>query len=301
MTTSVSCPIGDDRPVPRVSVLVVNYRAYAELDCCLHSLLDQAGLSSVIVVDHASVRDQCAALEARYPNVTWLARHDNPGFGAGVNFAARQASGDYLYVVNPDAVVGAGAVLALSRWLDTHPNVGVAGSLVRDSDGTIQGSARRFPTFSTLFAGRSSWLTRRFPANPLSRMNVLTGPHVTEPRQVDWVSGASMMIRRKAFDAVGGFDERYFLYWEDADFCRRLLSCGWHTAYVPQAEIVHHGSRSSRSQLRPMVAFHRSAFRYYFTHSGRLGTLASPFAAAVLTLRLAWKVIARGRGHEAAR
>lgn len=295
----MSCQTGDNRPTPRVSAIVVNYRAYPELDVCLGSLIGQA-LSSVVVVDQASQAEPREALVSRYPGVTWLARRDNIGFGAGVNFAARHTRGDYLYVVNPDAIVGPETVLTLSRWLDAHAGVGVAGSMVRNTDGTVQGSARAFPTFSTLFAGRSGWLTRRFPGNRWSRMNVLSGPDVTTPMVVDWVSGASMMIRRDAFDAVGGFDERYFLYWEDADFCRRLRSRGWQTAYVPQAEVVHHGSRSSRSHLRPLTAFHRSAFRYYVTHAGPLGRIASPAAAAVLAARLAWKLVLRKRGHEAA-
>ena len=146
---------------------------------------------------------------------------------------------------------------------------------------------------STLFAGRSSWLTRRFPDNRWSRRNVLSGPDVTTAVTVDWVSGASMMIRRAAFDEVGGFDERFFLYWEDADFCRRLRTGGWLTAYVPEAAVVHHGGRSAGSDLRPLVAFHSSAFRYHLTHSGRLGRAASPLVAVILGLRLAWKMVIR--------
>ena len=109
-----------------------------------------------------------------------------------------------------------------------------------------------------------------------------------------------MMIRREAFRAVGGFDERYFLYWEDADLCRRLLSRGWRTAYVPQAVVTHHGGRSSRSSLRPLIAFHQSAFRYHVAHSGPLGLMASPVVGLALALRLGWKVVTRRRDTEEA-
>jgi N-acetylglucosaminyl-diphospho-decaprenol L-rhamnosyltransferase len=300
MTLDVSPQGGDEQAGPRVTALVVNYHAYAELDACLRSLERQPRLQSVVVVDQASDPAQRMALERRHPSVTWLAREDNIGFGAGSNLAARYASGDYLYLINPDAVAAPGSVSTLAGWLEAHPTVAVAGSLVRSTDGSIQGSARRFPTVSTLVAGRSSWLTRRFPGNRWSRRNVLSGPDVRAAVTVDWVSGASMMIRRVAFDEVAGFDERFFLYWEDADICRRLRTRGWLTAYVPDAEVVHHGSRSSGARFRPLLSFHRSALRYYCTHSGRLGTLASPVVAFVLAVRLAWKVVTRHRRSEAA-
>jgi GT2 family glycosyltransferase len=296
----VSSETGTDLASARVSALVVNYHAYAELDVCLTSLASQPELRSIVVVDQASIAPEREVLERRHPEVRWLALDDNVGFGAGVNHAARHASDEYLYLVNPDSIVGPGAIGVLTAWLDAHPTAAVAGSLVCNTDGTIQGSARAFPTVSTFFAGRSSWLTRRFPTNRWTRRNVLTGPDVKAVQTVDWVSGASMMIRRKAFEDVGGFDERYFLYWEDADLCRRLLARGWHTVYVPGAVVTHHGSRSSRSDVRPIVEFHRSAFRYYRTHSGSLGVMASPFAAVALALRLAWKLATRSREPEEA-
>ena len=298
MTSGTPSPTGAARPTPRVSALVVNYRAYDDLDACLGSLASQPHSAEIIVVDHATVPDRRARLESTHPAVRWLPRDDNPGFGAGVNAAAQQASGDYLFVINPDAVVAPDAIPHLVEYLESHADVAIAGSLVQNTDGTIQGSARAFPSASTFIAGRSSWLTRRFPANPLTRRNVLTSPALKAPRAVDWVSGASMMIRREAFAAVRGFDERYFLYWEDADLCRRLLRRGWRTAYVPQAVVTHHGGRSSRSDVAPLIAFHRSALRYAITHGGPLGLLASPLVAAVLAARLGWKILTRARGHD---
>ena len=104
-----------------------------------------------------------------------------------------------------------------------------------------------------------------------------------------------MMIRRDAFELVGGFDERYFLYWEDADLCRRLRGRGWATAYVPEAAIVHHGGRSSRASLASLAAFHLSALRYFVTHAGPAGRLASPVVATLLALRFAFKAVTRSR------
>jgi GT2 family glycosyltransferase len=103
-----------------------------------------------------------------------------------------------------------------------------------------------------------------------------------------------MMIRREAFEQAGGFDARYFLYWEDADFCRRLKSLGWATAYVPGAAVTHHVGRSSKGSARSLVAFHTSAFRYFVTHTGIVGRLMSPLAALALGIRLGLKLLLRG-------
>ena len=154
-----------------------------------------------------------------------------------------------------------------------------------EPDGAVQASARRFPDATTGVAGRTSWLSRAFPGNPLSKRNLDTDPDAGV-RQVDWVSGALMLIRRETFDALGGFDERFFLYWEDADFCRRAALAGWSTWYAPVAEVVHRTARASRhAPTRSLVAFHVSAFRYYWKHGSALSRLLSPLAAVGLFAR----------------
>ena len=282
---------------PAVSALVVNYHAYDELDVCLQSLGCQRLPVEVIVVDQDTRDNERHVLERKHRDVRWVAQTTNSGFAAGVNLAARHASGGYLYLVNPDAVVAPDAALTLAAWLDQHPGVAVVGSLVLDPDGAIQGSARRFPGVSTFFGGRTAWLTRQFPRNGLTRRNILSGPHVREPLEVDWVSGASMMIRRAAFDSVGGMDERFFLYWEDADLCKRLSDAGMPTVYHPGPSVIHKGGRSGGTTARSLVAFHRSAYRYFLKHTGAVGWLASPVVGVALALRLGVKLLAVGNGH----
>ena len=282
---------------PAVSVLVVNYHAYDELDACLESLGRQRLPVEVIVVDQNTRDNERHVLERKHCDVRWVAQSTNSGFAAGVNLAARHAAGGYLYLVNPDAIVAADTALTLAAWLDEHPGVAVVGSLVLDPDGAIQGSARRFPGVSTFFGGRTAWMTRQFPRNGLTRRNILTGPHVREPLEVDWVSGASMMIRRAAFDAVGGMDERFFLYWEDADLCKRLRHAGLATVYHPGSSVTHRCGGSGGGSPRSMVAFHRSAYRYFRKHTGAVGWLASPVVGVALALRLGVKLLAVGNGH----
>jgi GT2 family glycosyltransferase len=277
-----------------VSVLIVNYHAYDELSVCLDSL-NARGTDAVeiVVVDHASNATALDLLVQRFPEVCWLAGESNPGFAAGVNRAAESAHGRYLLLLNPDCVVDQDLCGVLSAWLDAHPAVGVAGPLIRDADGTIQASARRFPGLTTGFAGRTSWLTRAVPGNPFSRRNLLTGPEVTAPMMVDWVSGACMLVRRSAFDVVGGMDENFFLYWEDADLCARVAAAGWRTAYNPTVGVTHLCGRSSRASPRSVRAFHRSALRYFLKHGGWVARIAAPLVFAALQTRAALVLLRR--------
>jgi GT2 family glycosyltransferase len=276
----------------RVSAIIVNYESYAELANCLEALQPQvrAGLE-VIVVDQGSQPDQATSIAARFPWVR-LVQRDNAGFAAGVNRGAAIARGEYLLLLNPDAIIGEDAIPQLCGWLDTHLTVAVVGPRILNEDGSLQWSARRFPDVTTAIAGRNSWLTRVRPGNWLSRRNV-GATSATEPTETDWVSGACMMVRHDAFEAVGGMDEGYFLYWEDADLCRRLKNVGWRTTYWPGVRVVHSGGRSSQtSPFGAALAFHRSAYRYYLKHGGLVAKIAAPAVGLALLLRLLTTVLA---------
>lgn len=272
---------------PRVSALIVNYRSYDETSRCLASLGPASPEIECIVVDHATDPDALAGLRRAHPQVLFAAGNENPGFGAGINRAARLARGRLLLVLNPDTIVGPDVIDTLSAWIDTRHDTALVGPLVHAADGSIEASARAFPGWSTVFGGRRSWLSRRWPSNPLSRRNLLTGSDVVNPIDVDWVSGVCMLIRREAFEAVGGFDERFFLYWEDADLCRRLKQAGWRIAYHPGCRVVHLGGRSSRHRAVPAtLAFHRSVYRYFIKHGGSWRYALAPFVFVALQARL---------------
>ena len=161
----------------------------------------------------------------------------NPGFAAGVNRGVGATTGEYVLrlesgLYRQQRSPPAGVMARESS------EVAVCGALVREADGSVQASARRFPGVTTGLAGRTTWLTRLWPDNPLTMGN-LVRDLPAEPIEVDWVSGACMMIRRDAFAAVGGMDEQFFLYWEDADLCRRLNQAGWKTYYHPGVTVTH--------------------------------------------------------------
>jgi GT2 family glycosyltransferase len=272
-----------------LGVIIVNYRSYEELTDALAALQPEVP-AEIVVVDQESDSARAASVKSRFPNITLIENPRNDGFAAGVNRGAARMKASLLLTLNPDTIVRPGLVAGLARWLDDHPDVAVVGPRILNSDGSVQPSARRFPDITTGLGGRMSFLTRIAPDNWLSKRN-LEWSRASEPVQVDWVSGACMMIRRSAFDQVGGFDEAFFLYWEDADLCRRLLTAGHRTFYVPTVDAVHAGARSSgQAASRSIVAFHRSAFRYYWKHGGLVARAFAPAVKVVLWSRMIAKL-----------
>ncbi len=284
----------------RISALIVNYHSYHELARCLEALRAQSPVpvNEIIVVDHETSPNRAGEIRSAFPDALVVGLPGNAGFAAGVNRAATQAHGEYLLLVNPDTMCEPSLAAVLTDWLDAHPSVAVVGPRIVNEDGTLQASARRFPDATTGAAGRTTFLTRLFPRNPLTRRN-LGYSFAARPQTVDWVSGACAMVRASAFREVGGMDAGFFLYWEDADLCRRLRNARWETMYVPGVTAVHAGGRASRhARLQALVAFHRSAYRYYRKHGGRAAALAAPLVWSGLWIRAGLKAAAlllRGR------
>lgn len=274
-----------------VAVLFVNFRVYDDLDRSLTALRPFLNPDDeVIVADNASDPERLAWLKSRHERIRVIPNDQNVGFAAGVNLAARQSSSPFLLLLNPDAVVQGPVVRVLEQWLQQHPDTGVAGPRVVNPDGSVQASARRFPGISAALGGRSTWLTARFPNNWLSRQHLL-GRTATAPLDVDWVAGSCFMTTRAAFDRAGGFDEGFFLYWEDADYCYRLKALGLKTTYVPTVIVNHAGGHSAA--LVPDLAiraFHNSAIRMHIKHGGWFARLSAPFVSAVMHLRASWRL-----------
>ena len=207
---------------------------------------------------------------------------------------------EFLWLLNPDCEVQPGAFRALVEALEAHPESAITAPRLLNADGSVQASARGEPNAWTGLFGRHSFLTKVFPSSEAARRNLRAQDLVDaspESAEVDWVMAASILVRRKAFHEVGGFDEGYFLYWEDADLCRRLRDRGWTTRYVPGAIVLHPGGASAATDSALATReFHRSAYRYYARH-----VALSPwnparwFAKVALSLRASWR-IRRGRG-----
>jgi len=273
------------------AVLIVNYKSYDELGNCLKSLLPyRRPDDEVVVVDYESDAGALSASIDGRAGVTVVARPDNLGFAAGVNMAATRAHSRYLMMLNPDTALEGPVIQVLEDWMTNHPDVGAAGPRVLNDDGSTQATARRFPDLTTAFGGRSTWLTRHFPGNWLSRHN-LSAKDAHEPVDVDWVSGVCLMTPRELFNRLGGLDERFFMYWEDADYCYRVREAGLRRSYLPVAAVRHPGGRSAAyNSARAIRAFHQSAFRLYRKHASPFGRLASPLVGTGLWLRSQWQL-----------
>jgi N-acetylglucosaminyl-diphospho-decaprenol L-rhamnosyltransferase len=250
------------------SVVIVNYRTDEALAECLASLVKGAtdGAAEVIVVDNGATL-AATGFRERYPQVQLIENDANVGFARAANQGIRLARGRYVLCLNPDTVVHEGAVGKLVAYLDAHPAVGAVGARLLESDGHLQYSCRRFPGYFTIFFGRYALLTRLFPGNAGSRDYLYLDWDHASAREVDWVSGACLMVRGTVVETVGAFDDGYFLFVEDMDWCRRIRDAGWAVAYVPDAVVTHHIG-ASRGAVPPRVVWarHRGMLRYVQKH-----------------------------------
>jgi N-acetylglucosaminyl-diphospho-decaprenol L-rhamnosyltransferase len=258
---------------PVLSAILVNYNAGDELRRALQSVADEmVGRPwEAVVIDNASADGSIAVVAEFAPFASAIANAENVGFARAVNQGIAATSAPRVLVMNPDCRLVAGAVAALAAELERHDRCAIVGPRILNPDGSVQGSARGDPNMLTGLFGRSAPLGRLMPWSRLSRRNVVSDAAIRsgEPSAVvDWVSGACMLARRDALVSVGGFDARYFLYWEDADLCRRLRAAGYHIRFVPGATAIHRVGHSSRTARAAAVrAFHASAYLYYTTHN----------------------------------
>lgn len=288
-----------------LSVVIVNFNAGEHLERCLESLEEHLRDVSwdAVVIDNQST-DGSDRLVGRFaPRVSLARQPVNLGFGRAINLGVASTAGDPVLFLNPDSRLQRGAIEGMRAELEAHAECAIVGPGVLNDDGSPQGSARGDPDMLTGLFGRSTWLTRWFPGVAIARRNVLTPqePNAGEGSvEVDWVSGACMLVRRGAFDQVGGFDPRYFLYWEDADLCRRLRAAGYRTRYCPRAHVAHTMGRSSRTARTLAIrAFHRSAYLYYVSHVASSPWNPVRWAAFVLLqVRCWWKLAASALGSQ---
>ncbi len=270
-----------------LSIIIVNWNVRDLLRECLRSIEDEKGDLSleIIVVDSASNDDSAAMVRSEFPSVHLIACTENVGFPRGNNIGLQEARGDYLLLLNPDTVIVDDALAVLVSYLQVNPDVGVVGPQLLNPDGSVQSSRRRFPTAATGFF-ESTWLEGLAPGI-LRRYYALDLPD-DATADVDWLTGACIMVPRLAYEAVGGLDEGYFMYSEELDWCRRIKESGRRVVYYPAARVIHHVGKSSEQAVTARhINFNRAKLRYFRKYHGR-------FMAAVLRVFLlagyAWQI-----------
>ena len=263
-----------------LDIVIVNYNSTDHLLECLKALFDHCCdiPVNIMVYDNASRDNEVDRLKRVFPQILLTKNNRNLGFAKAVNKGLKKGFEPYILILNPDTLVQPGLISTAMEYMVDHPEVGILGPRILDRDGAIQGSARAFPNLLTALFGRKSILSKIFPKNPITRENILTdrSDGIT-PMEVDWVSGACMLVRREAVNQVGPMDEMFFMYWEDADWCRRMWQKGWKVVYFPRSSVVHYVGVSSETNIfRSVFEFHRSIFQLFKKHVSLPYSLLKP-------------------------
>lgn len=273
---------------PDVAAVIVNYNVGDLARACIDSLRAD-GVERIVVVDNASGDGLVDTLRREEPDIDLVALERNLGFGAGVNRGVARTNAPFVEVANPDEVVEAGATKALVDALVRDPGLALVGPRIDDLEGRVYPSARTFPDLGV--AAGHAFLYLVWPDNPFSRRYRMTEWDHASACDVDWVAGTHFVVRREAWDEVGGFDEGYFMYLEDVDLCWRLHRRGWRVGYEPAARVTHAIGRSTdQTPYRMILAHHRSLLRYAVRTSRGGRRLLLPVIAVGIAVRtvLAW-------------
>jgi hypothetical protein len=296
--------------VPRISVVIVNWNTRDYLRTCLCSLVGavpsaalrtgrEPPLQEIIVVDNASGDGSALMAANEFPRVRLIRNQRNIGYAAANNQGIRASKGDYIMLLNPDAWVQKGCLQSLARFLDGNPRAAAAAARLLNPDGSLQQSVRSFPAPLPLIFDALG-LARLFPRSRVLAAYRMTWWDHSEVRQVDQPMASALMLRRKALDEVGLFDERFPLYFNDVDLCLRLKRAGWKIFYLPHAVCVHHVAAST-AQVRcaAIAESHRSLLRFYRKHYRAIPLPIYVFCALVITVS-GWIRVIRCGIHEKA-
>jgi N-acetylglucosaminyl-diphospho-decaprenol L-rhamnosyltransferase len=256
--------------VVELSIIIVSWNVRELLHRCLASVSFDPGSAEIIVVDNASHDGSPEMVRADFPQVHLVANQGNRGFTAANNQGLALSQGRYLLLLNPDTEVVGDALATMLRYIEAHPRVGALGPRLCYPDGSLQSSRRRFPTLATALL-ESTVLQEWWADNHILRHYYIADTPDDAVQPVDWVVGACLLVRRQAYEQVGGLDEGFFMYSEELDWCKRIKNAGWQVVYLPTATIVHHEGKSSE-QVVPArhIYFQSSKVRYFRKHHGAL-------------------------------
>lgn len=261
---------------PEVSIIILNYNTKETTANCVKSLIShtKSVRFEIILIDNASVDGSFEYLSKQFAQnskIELVKSRENKGFSNGNNLGVGMAKGKYVLFLNSDTLIKDNVIGEFTLWMKKHKDVGIATCMLRNKDGSIQGTGGYFPTLMRVF----SWMT--IEDIPLvDRLIKPFHPHrpkwflkndffYTQKAEVDWVTGAFMFVRKKVIDEIGGLDEDYFMYTEDTDFCYRAKKAGWKVVYNPKWSIVHLGGTSSNAEY-PIISEYKSLKLFYKKH-----------------------------------
>jgi hypothetical protein len=230
----------------KLSIVIVSWNVKEYLVSCLRSIEENGPNHEfeIIVVDNASADGSVDAVRDSFPQVDVIANKDNRGFAAANNQGIEKSQGQYLLLLNPDTIVHPGSLDILIKFMDYDKDVGACGPKLLNEDRTTQRSVRRFPTFRAALYRHTIFRRIGLFRRQYKRWLMKDFSYDTQT-ELDQLMGAALMVRRSVMDQVGWMDERFFMYYEEVDFCYRVKKAGWRVVFVPAAMITHFGGRSS--------------------------------------------------------
>lgn len=256
----------------KLSNIIVSWNAKEYLDECLRSIDENAPHDEfeTIVVDNASTDGAPNLVTTKYPRVRLIRNTENLGFAKANNRGIEKSSGQYICLINSDAVVVENCLDLMCHYMDEHPKIGVLGPQVLNRDGSIQPTCREFPTLWKNLC-RTLALDKLFPKSKIFGGYLMMHWSHETVREVDFLSGCFIMVRRSAMEQVGLLDESFFFYAEDKDWCKRFWETGWKVVYFPQAKAIHYlyGS-SDRDPVQLYIQQTRANLQYYAKHRSSL-------------------------------
>jgi GT2 family glycosyltransferase len=272
----------------KLSVIIVSFNSAGYLYDCLESLIKNppAMKFEIVVVDNASDDRSASIVKESFPDIRLIENKENLGFAKANNIAIRETDSSYILLLNSDCRVYEKSLDIMIDFLEKNKDAGIEGPRIINSDGSVQYSCRRFPSFFD--AGMHSILENILPDNRFSRRYKLVDIKRDSALEVDWVSGSCMLIRRAALDKTGLLDERYFMYVEDTDICYRMWKKGWKVYYNPDAQILHHiGGSTENGRVRSSIRMQKSVLYFFWKNNRKsIKVLLLPLLVIVLGLRI---------------
>lgn len=272
----------------KLAIVIIHYNSSADLDRCLESLVAYAPSveHEVFIVDNQSQDEGLAAVHQRYRQYRWIFSEENLGYSRGANLGMNQVEADYYLILNPDIVAQPGALDNLLEFAERSPRAGIIGPQLLNEDLTIQDSCRRFYTLRTLLLRRTI-LGKIFPDSETVRRHLMADFDHRSSRPVDWVLGGCMLVRRAAMLRTGPMDERFFLYFEDVDWCYRMWQAGYEVVYTPESRFIHrHRRESAQGRFNRTFWLHLGSLISFYEKWGALVWLIKKWREPLLVMLL---------------
>ncbi len=258
-----------------VSLIIVHYKVPKELLACLQSIVDSKPRASyeIIVVDNDESPSIEKDLKKKFPRLRYFSSGKNVGYGAGNNLGVRFAKGEFLFFLNPDTIVQNNTIDELVNFIKKEKSIGIVAPIFLDQNSKpypLQGSATLTPFRAIVCL---SFVQKLFPNNKIYKEYYLLDWDKKTTKEVDVIPGTAFMIRKSLFEEVGGFDERFFLFFEENDVCLRVQKLGYKIYMYPKAKIIHLWGKSTKNTKNIHKIFRMSRFLYFRKYFGFLDAL----------------------------